>query len=149
MISARIVSILAEVGMWASMSSILILLALSALSGFVLGISYFSWLAILPAVAVLAPLSAVVLQNQGLGALSGISVVVACLAINQAFYVIGAIHADDGPPNGSVENLPDQRANDEPHDGRDDDVRRQHERQQNTQLNLVQLANQRQAALTP
>jgi hypothetical protein len=70
------------------MSSILILLALSALSGFVLA-SYFSWPAILVAGVVLAPLSAIVLQNQGFGALSGICVVVACLTINQVAYVIG------------------------------------------------------------
>jgi hypothetical protein len=75
----------------AFMISILILLALSALSGFVLGIGYFSWPAILAAGAVLAPLSTVVLQNQDFGALSGISVIVACLTINQAAYVVGAI----------------------------------------------------------
>jgi hypothetical protein len=46
------------------MSSILILLALSALSGFVLEIGRFSWPAILAAGGVLAPLSTVVLQNQ-------------------------------------------------------------------------------------
>ena len=124
------------------MSSISLLLALSALSGFVLA-SYFSWRAIIAAGAVLAPLSAVVLQNQGFDALSGISVVVACLAINQAAYVVGAIRVNDDPTNGSVENLPDQRADDKPHDSRDDDIGRQHERQQNTQLNITQLADQR------
>jgi hypothetical protein len=66
------------------MSSVLILLALSALSGFVLGSGQFSWPAILVAGAGLAPLSTVVLQNQGFGALSGISITVTCLAINQA-----------------------------------------------------------------
>jgi hypothetical protein len=49
------------------MSSILILLALSALSGFVLGTARFAWSAILVVGAVLAPLSAVVLQNRGFG----------------------------------------------------------------------------------
>jgi hypothetical protein len=63
---------------------------------------------------------------------------VACLAMNQAFYVIGAIGMNDDPPNGSVENLPNQRAADEPHNRRDDGIRRHHERQQNTQLNLAQ-----------
>jgi hypothetical protein len=71
------------------MSSILILLALSALSGFVLGIDHFSRPAILAAGAVLVPLSTVVLQNQDFDALSGISVIVACLTINQAAYVVG------------------------------------------------------------
>ena len=72
MISARTVSILAEVGVGARYEfDFDFLLALSALSGFVLA-SYFSWPAILVAGAVLAPLSAIVLQNQGFGALSGI-----------------------------------------------------------------------------
>jgi hypothetical protein len=134
----------------ASMSSILILLALSVLSGFVLGISHFSWLTILVAGASLAPLSAVVFQNQGFGALSGISITVTCLAINQAAYVVGRIRANDGPEDGSVEDhLPQQRADDEPQDGRDDDIRRQHEQQQNSQFKLAQLTNQRQADLTP
>jgi hypothetical protein len=84
------VPILGGGGGIASMGSILILLALSALLGFVLA-SYFSWPAILVAGAVLAPLSAFVLQNQGFGALSGISITVACLAINQAAYVVGRI----------------------------------------------------------
>jgi hypothetical protein len=86
------------------MSSILILLALSALSGFVLA-SYFSWPAILVAGAVLAPLSAIVLQNQGSGALSGISVIVACLTINQVAYLIGRIRVNEGPNSGSAEGL--------------------------------------------
>ena len=133
----------------AYMSSILILLALSAFSGFVLGIGHFSRPAILVAGAALAPLSAVVLQNQGFGALSGITITVTCLAINQAAYVVGRIRANDGPEDGSVEDhLPQQRA-DEPQDGRDDDIRRQHEQQQNSQFKLAQLTNQRQADLTP
>ena len=131
------------------MSSVLILLALSALSGFVLGSGQFSWPAILVAGAVLAPLSAVVFQNQGFGALSGISITVTCLAINQAAYVVGRIRANDGPEDGAVEDLPQQRADDEPQDGRDDDIRRQHEQQQNSQFKPVQLTNQRQADLTP
>jgi hypothetical protein len=127
-------------------SSILILLALSALSGFVLGIGHFSWPAIFVAGAVLATISAVVLQNQDFDALSGISVIVACLTLNQAAYVVGTIRANDGPNDGSVEALPQQRADDEPHDGRNDDIRSEHKRQQNSQFKL---ANQRQADLTP
>jgi hypothetical protein len=121
------------------MSSILILLALSAILGFVLA-SYFSWRAILAAGAVLAPLSAVVLQNQGFVALSGIAVIVGCLAINQAAYVVGTIRANKGPNGGSAEGLPHQQADDVPRDGPDDDIRREHNRQQNTQFNLAHLA---------
>jgi hypothetical protein len=90
------------------------------------------------------------IANQGFGALSGISITVTCLAINQAAYVVGRIRANDGPEDGSVEDhLPQQRADDEPQDGRDDDIRRQHEQQQNSQFKLAQLTNQRQADLTP
>ena len=117
------------------MSSIFILLALSALSGFVLA-SHFSWPAILVAGAVLAPLSAIVLQNQGFGALSGISVIVACLTINQVAYLIGRIRANEGPNSGSAEGLPPQQADDEPRDCREDDIRREHNRHQNTQFDL-------------
>jgi hypothetical protein len=124
------------------MSSILILLALSALSGFVLGTGRFSWPAILVAGLVLAPLSTIALQNQEFGALSGISVIVACLTINQAAYVVGMIRTNDGPEDGSVADLPQRRADGEPHDGRDDNIRRKHEQQQNTQLNMAQLADQ-------
>jgi hypothetical protein len=99
--------------------------------------------------AVLVPLSAVVLQNQGFGAFSGISTMVACLTVNQVAYVVGRILAKDGPNDGSVEALPQQRADDEPHDGRDDDVRSEDKRQQNSQSKLAQLTNQRQADLMP
>jgi hypothetical protein len=124
-----------------SMSSILILLALGTLSGVVLGIGRFSWSTILVVGAGLAPLSAVVLQNQGFGALSGISITVACLAMNQAAYVVGAIRANNGPTDGSVEALPQQRADDEPHDGRDDHIHSEHKRQPNNQFELAQLTN--------
>jgi hypothetical protein len=108
----------------------------------VLGISHFSWPTILVAGAALAPLSAVVFQNQGFGALSGISVIVTCLAINQAAYVVWTIRANDGPEDGSVEDhLPQQRADDEPQDGRDDDIGSEHQRQQNNQFKLAQLTN--------
>jgi hypothetical protein len=54
------------------------------------------------------------------------------------------------PGDGSVEDhLPQQRADDKPKDGRDDDIRRKHEQQQNSQFNRGQLTNQRQADLTP
>jgi hypothetical protein len=123
------------------MSSILILLALSALSGFVLGTAHFAWSAILVVGAVLAPLSAVVLQNQGFGALWGISITVVCLAINQAAYVVGTIRPNNGPNNPSVEDLPQQQADKEPHEGRDDDIRSEHKRQHNNQFKLAQLTN--------
>ena len=110
------------------MISILILLALSAVSGFVLGRNHFPYHAMLAAAEVLAPLSAVILQNQGFGALSGIFTIVTCLTLNQVAYFIGAIRANRGP-----DDLPHQQADDVPRDGRNDDVRRQQKREQNTQ----------------
>jgi hypothetical protein len=142
MIRTRMVPIFPRSGMGARyMGSIFILIALSALSGFVLGIGYFSWPALLVAGAVLAPLSTVVLQNQSFSALSGICVVVACLTINQAAYMVGRIRANGYPEDG-LENLSQQRADGEPHDNCNDHICRQHE-QQNTPLHISQLANQR------
>jgi hypothetical protein len=111
------------------MTSILILLALSALLGFVLGESRFSLRAIMAAGTVLAPLSAVILQNQDFESLPGISITIGCLVMNQVAYVIGAIRVKGPrpPSSGLVEKLPQQRADNEPHDGRDDDIRYQHE----------------------
>jgi hypothetical protein len=129
------------------MSSILILVALSALSGFVLA-SYFSWPAILVAGVVLALLSAIVLQNQGFGALSGISAIVACLTINQIAYLIGISRADDGPSGGSSEGLPYQQADDEPRENRDDNIRSEHNRHQDTQFDSMPPAEWRQADST-
>jgi hypothetical protein len=85
-------------------NSVLLLLALSALSGFALGRGHFSWRAILATGLVLAALSAAVLRSQGFGALSGIPVVVACLTLNQIAYLIGAIRAN-GPEGPSAEDL--------------------------------------------
>jgi hypothetical protein len=121
------------------MSSILILWALSALSGFVLGTAGFAWSAILVVGAVLAPLSAVILQNLGFGALWGISITVVCLAVNQAAYLVGTIRSNNGPNDGSVEDLPQQRADEEPHEGRADDIRSEHKRKHNNQFKLAQL----------
>ena len=94
------------------MISILILLALSAVSGFVLGRNHFPYHAMLAAAVVLAPLSAVILQNQGFG---GIFTIVTCLTLNQVAYFIGAIRANRGP-----DDLPHQQADDVTRDGGND-----------------------------
>jgi hypothetical protein len=72
------------------MNAIFILLAVSAILGFVLGF-YFSWIAILISGLVLAVISAIVLQKEGFGPLAGIATIVACLTVNQLAYLIGAI----------------------------------------------------------
>ena len=74
------------------MSAVIILLALSAVTGFTLGCS-FSWFAILISSVVLAVLSSAALQIQGFGALPGIVIVVACLAVNQVAYLVGVFLA--------------------------------------------------------
>jgi hypothetical protein len=68
--------------------SIFILLAVSGMSGFIIGKSSISWPALIVAGAVLA-LGAVVFQGQGFTALSGISTIVGCLVVNQVAYVLG------------------------------------------------------------
>jgi hypothetical protein len=70
------------------MNAILVLLAVSGLVGLVLGL-YFSWLAIGVSGVVLAIISAVVLQREGFGALTGITIIVVCLTVNQVAYLVG------------------------------------------------------------
>jgi hypothetical protein len=70
------------------MNATFVLLAGSAILGFVLGF-YFSWFAILVSGAVLALASATVLQKEGFGFLPGIAIIVACLTVNQVAYLIG------------------------------------------------------------
>jgi hypothetical protein len=67
--------------------SIFILLAVSGLSGFVIGKSS-SWPALIAVGAVLAALGAVVLQGQEFTALPGIFTIVGCLVVNQVAYVL-------------------------------------------------------------
>jgi hypothetical protein len=70
------------------MDVILLLLAVSAIVGLVLGL-YFSWIAIVASGLVLAIVSATVLQKEGFGFFSGISTVVVCLTVNQLAYMVG------------------------------------------------------------
>ena len=122
------------------MTSILILLAVSGLSGFVIGKSSLSWPALIVAGAVLATLGAVVFQEQGFTALPGISTIVACLVVNQVAYVL-AIRLNDDPSGGPAEDLPEQRANGVPRDDGNDDVRHKDKRDQSPQFHLARLAD--------
>jgi hypothetical protein len=81
-----------------------VLLALSATTGLAVGAS-FSWFAILISSIGLAALSAVVLQTEGFGALSGIAIIVACLAVSQLAYVLGVMLANRGSKG--AKNFPD------------------------------------------
>ena len=73
----------------AAWPSIVILLAVSGMLGFVIGKSRFPWPALIVAGAVLATLGAVVFQGQGFTALWGIFTIVGCLVVNQIAYVLG------------------------------------------------------------
>ena len=68
------------------MGAVILLIAFSALIGFVLGTS-FSWLAIAASSIGIAVLSSAILQIQGFGALPGIAIVVACLIVSQMAYL--------------------------------------------------------------
>jgi len=70
------------------MTSVLVLLAASALVGLILGL-HCSWLAVGVSGLMLAIVSAVVLQKEGFDALPGIAIIVVCLTVNQVAYLIG------------------------------------------------------------
>jgi hypothetical protein len=69
------------------MTIVIVLLALSAGIGLVLGTSS-NWFAISISSPPLGLLSAAALQIAGFGALSGIAIVVACLTVSQVAYVV-------------------------------------------------------------
>jgi hypothetical protein len=130
------------------MNSILILVTLSALSGIVAG-RYFSWPALVVAGGVLAPLSAVVLQHQDFTAVPGISIIVACLAINQLAYAIAIRVKNDSGRNAEGRHLPQQGPDPVPSDDRNDDIHYQHQRHQKAHFNLAQFAVPGRADLAP
>jgi hypothetical protein len=71
------------------MTIVIVLLALSAVTGLALGAS-FKWHSIAISSPPMALFAAVVLQRAGFGYLPGIATVAACLSVNQiAFVVIG------------------------------------------------------------
>jgi hypothetical protein len=75
------------------MTAVIVLLALSALIGFALGM-LFSWFAVAASSIGLAILSAATLQVAGFGALSGIAIIVACLTVHQLAYAMGLVLAN-------------------------------------------------------
>jgi hypothetical protein len=109
------------------MNAVFILLALSAVSGLAIG-NTFSWFAILMCGATLAMLSAAVLQTAGFGAVAGISIIVACLAVNQAAYLIGLA---------SRGSLIRKRADEEPSKGRGNDIGPNDQQKQRTPSRLA------------
>jgi hypothetical protein len=90
------------------MIAVFVLLALSAATGFASGLSLTRF-AILISGAILAMLSAAVLQIAGFGAVSGIGIIVACLIVNQAAYLMGLMRRDWSPHEQSDEGPRDSR----------------------------------------
>jgi hypothetical protein len=68
---------------------VFLLLAVGALSGYVLG-HFFSWHVLLLCGLVLAVVSAIVLQNHSFAWLSGVAVIIGCLSLNEIGYLAGA-----------------------------------------------------------
>jgi hypothetical protein len=92
------------------MTAVIVLLALSALIGFVLGTS-FRWFAIAASSIGIAVLSSAILQIQGFGALPGIAIVVACMTVNQMAYLAGAFLRSNGLFEKQADKEPSQRRN--------------------------------------
>jgi hypothetical protein len=69
------------------MNAVILLLALSAVTGFAL--RSFSWFVIVPSEAALAVLASAALHVQGFGAFAGIAIIVTCLTVHQIAYLIG------------------------------------------------------------
>ena len=95
------------------MSAVIVLCALGALIGFLLGKS-FSWPAIAAFSIGLAVLSAVMLQRQGFDAPSGIAFGVACIGLSQIAYLGGSCARHRVPI--------EKEADKEPRDRRDNGI---------------------------
>jgi hypothetical protein len=120
------------------MNTILALIAVSALVGLVLGL-YFSWIAILVSVPILAIFSATILQNEGFAVLAGIAIIVVCLTANQVAYWVGvtwllAVRRTAGA------SLPQDQPDDEPGENGHGDIGRQNEHQEKTPPRRVPMA---------
>jgi hypothetical protein len=87
------------------MNTLLLLLAVSAATGFAVGTA-FTWFAILISGAAIAMIFAAVLQTMGFSAEAGISIILACLIVNQGACLLGLERrlslvykqADEKPP---------------------------------------------------
>jgi hypothetical protein len=118
---------------------IVILAGLAAVAGFMLGRWRSQWAGMAAGVA-LAFLSTLVLRRIDLSAGVGIPAVAAILAISQAAYLIGLMRG--GQAQGA-RFLPDQKVDDVPDDGRDGDVRHEHEGQQKGPFHTAEINKRR------
>jgi hypothetical protein len=113
----------AKGAMGAIVVAVLILMALAVILGLALARHKVRWPPLAAAELAFALLSAVVLRSQGFGPLSGISVIVACLALNQVIYLVEIMRRSEDPP----EDLPNKQADEVPRDGRKDEITHDHE----------------------
>jgi hypothetical protein len=118
---------------------VFVLAALAAVSGFMLGQRRLRWTAVAAGVA-LAFLSAFVLRRIELNAGIGIPSVAAVLAISQAAYLVGLLR---GGQTQGARFLPDQEVDDVPDDGRDGDISREHEGQQESPSHTAEINKRR------
>jgi hypothetical protein len=123
------------------MNAILALVAVGALVGLVLG-RYFSWIAILVSVPILAIFSAMVLQNEGFDVLTGIAIIVVCLTVNQVAYWTGLMWLLAARQTDKA-SLPDDQPHDEPGEAGHDDIGRQNEQQEQAPSRGVPMSEQR------
>jgi len=105
------------------MSAALVLLAVSAATGFAVGTA-FGWFAILISEAVIAMIFAAILQTMGFGAEAGISIIVACLTMNQAAYLLGVERR---------RSLVRKQADEEPCEGRNGEIAGENQQKQRAQ----------------
>jgi hypothetical protein len=101
--------------------AIAILVALAAVSGFLLGQRRLRWFAMLAVAALFAALSAWALQSMGVEAAIGIPVIVVSLTLYQGAYVLG-LFVDDGDGGRRSGTLPHQDVDKSPSDDGNDDV---------------------------
>jgi hypothetical protein len=105
------------------MNTVLVLLAVSAATGFTVGTAV-AWFAILISGATIATIFAVVLQTMGFGAEAGISIILACLIVNQGAYLLGLERRLS---------LVHKQANKKPPEGRDSEIGRKSQQKQRSQ----------------
>jgi hypothetical protein len=115
-----------------------VLAALAAASGFMLGQWRFRWAGVAAGVA-LAFISTLVLRKLEFSAGNGIPVAAAVLAISQAAYLVGLMRRRQGP----VGFLPDEQVDDVPDDGGDGDVSQEDKRHEEHPTHAAKMSQRR------
>jgi hypothetical protein len=117
----------------------IMLAAVAAVLGFMFGQWRSRWAGVAAGVA-LAFISALVFRKLEVSAGIGIPAVAAVLAISQTAYLIGLMRGGESP---GARFLPDEQVDDVPDDGRDGDVRHEHEGQQKGPFHTAEINKRR------